>query len=80
MNGLEPSCDSPPPPVQGTWKKADMLEGNVLVKKYRGGRQEDFWKKGVALLWDLPLEFIYFKLQTLMLNIFKIIFMYLHIY
>lgn len=29
-----------------------MFEGNVLVKKYRGGRQEDYLKKGFALFWD----------------------------
>lgn len=34
-----------PHPAQGSVKKADMFEGNVLVKKYRGGRQEDYLKK-----------------------------------
>lgn len=35
-----------PSPTQyrGWGKKADMLEGNVLVKKYGGGRQE-VWRK-----------------------------------
>lgn len=33
-----------------------MFEGNVLVKKYRGGRQEDYLKKGFALFGDLPVE------------------------
>lgn len=38
-------------------KKADMFEGNVLVKKYRGGRQEDYLDKGCALLWKFFLHF-----------------------
>lgn len=55
-----------PHPAQGMGKKADMFEGNVLVKKYRGGRQEDNLKKGFALFWDLSLEFLtYFTFQTL---------------
>lgn len=33
-----------PHPIPGKGKKADMLEGNVLVKKYGGGRQE-VWRK-----------------------------------
>lgn len=37
-----------------------MFEGNVLVKKYRGGRQEDYVKTGFDLSWDLPVDiFIY---------------------
>lgn len=44
-----------------------MFEGNVLVKKYRGGRQEDNLKKGFALFWDLSLESLtYFTFQTLL--------------
>lgn len=41
-----------PSPTQcRAWgKKADMFEGNVLVKKYRGGRQEDYLKKDFAFL------------------------------
>lgn len=42
-----------------------MFEGNVLVKKYRGGRQEDYLKKGFALFWDFQSKFIYFKLRVL---------------
>lgn len=44
-----------------------MFEGNVLVKKYRGGRQEDYLKKGLALFWDLPVDIcIYFEFKILM--------------
>lgn len=40
----------PSPTQRREWaKKADMYEGNVLVKKYRGGRQEDYLKKGFEL-------------------------------
>lgn len=62
------SHDSPPPPSAGNGgKKADMFEGNVLVKKYRGGRQEDYLKKGLALFWDLPVDIcIYFEFKILM--------------
>lgn len=58
----------PSPTLRREWgKKADMFEGNVLVKKYRGGRQEDNLKKGFALFWDLSLEFlIHFTFQTLL--------------
>lgn len=45
-----------PHPAQGMGKKADMFEGNVLLKKYRGGRQEEYLKNGFALLWDLPVN------------------------
>lgn len=56
-----------PHPAQGMGKKADMLEGNVLVKKYRGGRQEDLFKKGFALFLDLPVDIcIYFEFKVFM--------------
>lgn len=47
-----------PLPHPALWmrKKADMFEGNVLVKKYRGGRPEDYLKKGFALFWDYYLS------------------------
>lgn len=31
----------------------------MLVKKYRGGRQEDYVKTGFALSWDLPFLLFY---------------------
>lgn len=34
-----------PTPLREWGKKADMFEGNVLVKKYRGGGQEDNLKR-----------------------------------
>lgn len=34
-----------PHPAQGMGKKADMFEGNVLVKKYRGGRRRLFQER-----------------------------------
>lgn len=50
-----------PHPSRRCGKKADMFERNVLVKKYRGGRQEDYLKKGFALFLDLPADLcIYF--------------------
>lgn len=41
-----------------------MFEGNVLVKKYRGGRQEDYLEKGCALLWD----FFYFGFLRILIQ------------
>lgn len=41
-----------------------MLEGNVLVKKYRGGRQEDYLKKDFALFWDFTSRHLcYFDIE-----------------
>lgn len=58
-----------PHPAQGMGKKADMLEANVLVKKYRGGGQEDYLTKGFALFFfifpDLPVDIsIYYKFKV----------------
>lgn len=71
----------PSPTLRREWgKKADMFEGNVLVKKYRGGRQEDNLKKGFALFWDLSLEFLtlHSRLYWLILNI-HFIFLYIYL-
>lgn len=68
-----------PHPGREWGKKADMLEGNVLVKKYRGGRQEEFMKKGFALLWDLPviwfeeLDIVFLTLSFNFLNFWLLI-------
>ena len=66
----------PSPTQRREWgKKADMFEGNVLVKKYRGGRQEDYLKKGFALFWDLPVDIrICFKFKVFM-SYFEILFL-----
>lgn len=53
----------PSPTRRREWaKKADMYEGNVLVKKYRGGRQEDYLKK------DFELFGIYLSTLVFILN------------
>lgn len=58
-----------------------MFEGNVLVKKYRGGRQEDNLKKGFALFWDLSLEFLtYFTFQTLLTYTQHLFYFFIYIF
>lgn len=50
-----------------------MFEGNVLGKKSRGGRREEYLKKRFALLRDLPVNIcIYVKIEG-----FYLIFHYL---
>lgn len=74
------SHDSPPPPRAVRGKKADMFERNVLLKKYRGGRQEDYMKTRFALLWDLPVDnCINFKFKVF-LSYLEYIFFYISYY
>lgn len=47
-----------------------MFEGNVLVKKYRGGRQEDYVKTGFDLSWDLPVDIFIYLLIDLIFKVF----------
>lgn len=66
-----------PHPAQGMGKKADMFEGNVLVKKYRGGRPEEYLKKGFAVLWDLPVNICtYFKFKVFMSYLMNYLFVF----
>lgn len=62
-----------PIPQRGKGKKADMFEGNVMVKKYRGGRQEGvFLKKGFTLFWIYYSTFA-FLLRTRFLLLFVLL-------
>lgn len=65
MNGLEPSRDSPPPPAEG--EEGGHVGGNVLVQSAEV--EEKIIRRRFRFVPDLPLELIYFKLQTLMLHI-----------
>lgn len=39
----------------------------MLVKKYRGGRQEDCFEERFRIIWDLPVDIcVYFKFKVFM--------------